>query len=245
MNLPSNRLLAALFRSEDERLLPAFQSISLTSKQILHRQGERPDRVIFPSRGVCSAVAVMKDGATIEVGMIGSEGMTGLCVVPEETFCPVDVRVQMADDAAQVIGIGPFREEMARSGTFAGLVHRYSQAFRGQTMQAAACHGLHGVEERCCRWLLMVHDRIGCDELQVTQEAISVALGVRRPTITLTISALRSAGLIGPGTRRITILNRKGLEAVACECYRTIQANYDQLLPREQPAASRQQPRAV
>lgn len=245
MSLPSNKLLAALFRADDERLLPAFETVSLTSKQVLHRQGEEPDRVFFPSRGVCCAVTVMNDGETIEVGMIGSDGMTGLWAHPRETVSPVDVRVQIADDAALAIDIGPFREEMERGGKFADLISRYSQAFLRQAMQSAACHGLHGVDERCCRWLLMVHDRIGRDELPVTQEAISIALGVRRPTITLTINALRSAGLIGPGARKIMIRNRKGLEAVACECYRTLRTSYDQLLPREQLAMTSPQTRAV
>jgi len=225
-----NRLLAALPREEYERLRPALETISVTPKQVLQSQGEPVERVFFPVRGTCSLVEVMQDGLTIEVGMIGCEGMTGVAVLPQQTSAPSETRVQIGDDAMQVMGIDAFRAEMDRRGKFSDLVHRYGHAFLRLVMHSCACNGLHGVDERCCRWLLMVHDRIGRDELPITQDALASALGVRRPTITLTVNGLRRAGLIDHGHRKITIRNREGLEAVACECYQAVRTHFDRLL---------------
>lgn len=225
-----NRLLAALPVDEYERLLPVLECISPRPKHVLQRQGEEIERVFFPGHGTCSLVQVMQDGLMIEVGMVGSEGMTGISLFDQHTIAPCETRVQIGDDAMSVMSIETFQEEVKRRGRFSDLVQRYVQAFLRLTMQSCACNGLHGVDERCCRWLLMVHDRIGRDELPVTQDALASALGVRRPTITLTINALRRAGLLEHGHRRITIRNRKGLEAAACECYQAIRTSFDQVL---------------
>lgn len=226
---PQNKLLAALPRDEYERLLPVLERISVRPKQVLQRQGEEVQRVFFPSRGTCSLVQVMQDGLMIEVGMVGAEGMTGVFLLDHDTIAPYETRVQIGDDALHVMGIEHFREEMRGRGRFSDVTRRYLQAFLRLVMQSCACNGLHGVDERCCRWLLMVHDRIGRDELPVTQDSLASALGVRRPTITLTINALRRAGLLEHGHRRITIRNRKGLEAAACECYQAVKASFDEL----------------
>jgi CRP-like cAMP-binding protein len=225
-----NRLLAALPRDEYERLLPTLESVAVVSKQVLQRQGEEIERVFFPGRGTCSVVEVMQDGLTIEVGMIGPEGMTGVGVLPHCPISPIETRVQIGDEAMQVINVDAFHHEITRRGRFSELVHRYTQAFLRLAMQSCACNGLHSVDERCCRWLLMAHDRTGRYELPVTQDSLAAALGVRRPTITLTINALRHAGLIGHGHRKITILNRKGLEAAACECYQAARLQFDQVM---------------
>lgn len=224
-----NKLLGALPRDEYERLLPVLESTSVRPKQVLQRQGEEVQRVFFPSRGTCSLVQVMRDGLMIEVGMVGSEGMIGVWLLDHDTIAPCETRVQIGDDALHVMGIEHFREEMSRRGRFADVARRYLQAFLRLTMQSCACNGLHGVDERCCRWLLMVHDRIGRDELPVTQDSLASALGVRRPTITLTINALGKAGLLDHSHRRIIIRDRKGLEAAACECYQAVKANFDQV----------------
>jgi CRP-like cAMP-binding protein len=197
---------------------------------VLHRRDERPDRVYFPAAGLGSVVVAMKDGLNIEVAMIGAEGTTGVLALPSPVPGSVEIRTHVADPGMQSMRTEQFRQEMSHGGAFAAAVERYQQAFLHLTLQTCACYGLHGVDERCCRWLLMTHDRIGTNVLPITQDAIAAALGVRRPTITITINALRRAGLVGQGHGKIVILNRAGLEMAACECYEAIRKSFGTVL---------------
>jgi CRP-like cAMP-binding protein len=225
----ANRLLGGLPPSEYERILPAIEIARVSSKERLHRQGETPERVYFPGRGLYSVVTVMQDGSSIEVGMIGASGTTGILALGQHDGMSLEVRVQIPSESMQAMSIDVFRDEMDRGGPFSERVVRYERAFFEAALQGSACHGLHGVDERCCRWLLSVHDMIGRADLPVTQDALAAALGVRRPTISITVMGLRRAGLIGQGHGRITILNRAGLEPLACECYGAIKRTFARL----------------
>jgi CRP-like cAMP-binding protein len=124
-----------------------------------------------------------------------------------------------------------FRREMGRHGPFWSLMTRYAQAFVALIMQSSACNGLHSVEQRCCRWLLMTHDRVGRDEFGLTQESLAVMLGVRRATVSGVASDLQEAGLLTYAHGKMTIANRRGLETAACECYRVVKSQFARLLP--------------
>ena len=119
---------------------------------------------------------------------------------------------------------------MARQGQLYHLVRRYSQALLGLIMQSAACNGLHAVDQRCARWLLMAQDRVG-DTINLTQEYLASMLGVRRPSVTEVARQLQSRDLIRYARGRITVLNRPGLEKLSCECYPVVRANFDRLVP--------------
>src|SRR4029077_19941954 len=123
-----------------------------------------------------------------------------------------------------------FQEEMTRGGPLHGLVQRYTQAIINQISQSTVCNHRHSVQKRMCRWLLMSHDRVGADEFQLTQEFLAQMLGVRRPTVTAVAGSLQTAALIPYPRGRMTVLDRKGLEAASCECYEVVAKELDRLL---------------
>jgi CRP-like cAMP-binding protein len=118
-------------------------------------------------------------------------------------------------------------------GALFPLMLRYAQALQEQTAQSVACNRHHAIEERCARWLLMTHDRVGADQFPLTQEFLAFMLGVRRASVTVAAGMLQQAGLIRYSRGRIAVLDRAGLEAASCECYRVVQQRYEQLLGRQ------------
>jgi CRP-like cAMP-binding protein len=224
-----NRLLTALPRQEYDRLLPDLEKVPVNLKDILHEANGPITHVVFPLSGVVSLVLVMEDGLLLEVGTVGNEGLVGIpaflgadrssttaiCHIPGEAL-----RME-----AQV-----FQEEMRRAGPLHGLVQRATQALLHQLAQTAACNHRHSVQQRMCRWLLLTHDRVGADDLPLTQEFLAQMLCVRRPTLTAVAGALQNAGLISYHRGRMSVLDRKGLEAASCECYRAVRKEIDRLL---------------
>ena len=172
----------------------------------------------------------MEDGGVVEVATVGREGMVGISAVFGAPVASGEAFVQIAAEPAAVMSIDAFRREMERRGAFHDRVTRYSQAFVNMLMQSVACNGLHSAEERCCRWLLMTHDRIGQDEFPLTHEFLAIMLGVRRPTVTLVMAELARAGIVSHVRGHVRIVNRKGLEDAACECYRNVRMVSDRLL---------------
>ena len=161
----------------------------------------------------------MEDGRVVEVATVGREGLVGIGAVFGAPVASGEAFVQIAAEPAAVISIDAFRHEMHRRGAFYDRVARYSQAFVNMLMQSVACSGLHSAEERCCRWLLMTHDRIGQDEFPLTHEFLAIMLGVRRPTVTLVMAELTRAGIVSNVRGHVRIVDRKGLEQATCECY--------------------------
>lgn len=227
-----NRLLAALPVDEYQRIVPQLSVRPLRLRQVLHKHGERLTEVLFTGRGICSITKSMEDGGTVEVATVGNEGFVGIGAALGDPIASGEAFVQVQGDPAQVMSIEAFQREMDRRGIFYDLVSRYAQAFVGLVMQSVACNGLHSAEERCCRWLLMTHDRVEQDEFALTHEFMAMMLGVRRPTVTLVMAELTSAGIISHVRGRVRVVDRAGLEAASCECYKTVRTLYDRLLPR-------------
>jgi CRP-like cAMP-binding protein len=235
----ANRLLAALPEEDYQRVVPHLTTVSTRFGQVLHKQGEPILDVYFPGGGACSLTKVMQDGETAEIATVGNEGILGSCVFFGDDQSPTETLVQVPDGDCRKMPRDAFMAEMERVGAFHNLVIRYAQALMTQVMQTTACNGLHTAEQRCCRWLLTTHDRVGSDELKLTHEFLSSMLGVRRPTVTLIAQTLQNTGLITYGRGHITIVNRQGLEAAACECYATVKANFQRLLRDVEPVGSR------
>ena len=233
----TNRLLSSLPADEYDRVAPLLRVVSLTARQVLHKQGAPIRDVYFPGGGACALVKNMDDGRTTEIATVGAEGVIGASVFFSQHESSCDVVVQLPNETAQVMAADAFKSEMARRGAFYNLVIRYNQGLMTQLMQTTACNGLHSVEKRCCRWLLTMHDRIERDEFPLTQEFLATMLGVRRPTVTLVAAALQQQGLISYRRGYVTIVDRKRLEAASCECYATVKASFARLLPELQPAA--------
>ena len=234
-----NSLLASLPQEDYQRVSSQLTWRPLKVRQTLHKNGDPISEIYFPSRSVVSITNAMEDGGIVEVATVGREGLVGIGALLGNSMVSGDAFVQVAGEPAAVMSIDAFRREMERRGPFSEFVTRYSQAFVALLMQSVACNGLHSAEERCCRWLLMTHDRIGQDEFPLTHEFLAIMLGVRRPTVTLVMAELARSGIVSHVRGHVRIVDRKGLEATSCECYRNVLAVFDRLLPHsERPSVA-------
>jgi CRP-like cAMP-binding protein len=224
-----NHLLASLSPDDFARLAGALQPVTLALKQVLHEPGQMIESVYFVEAGTASMIAPLKNGDALEVGLIGRDGLVGLPVVLRTDLAVTEALIQVPG-AALRLPAAVLREALAASPSFLGLLLRYMQAFHVQVTQSAACNGRHPLEERLARWLLMTHDRAEGDVLPLTQEFLAIMLGVRRAGVSVAAGILHKAGVIGYTQGRITVLDRPGLEAVACECYGTVRREYARTL---------------
>jgi CRP-like cAMP-binding protein len=230
----TNRFLSLLSSDDYDRLRPYLKESALKYKQSLYEAALPIEHVYFPIDGVASLVLVMKDGFGVEVGTIGSEGMVGLPVILDDTHAPSTVYVQVPGRALKM-DAGVFRKELARSSTLKVVALRYIHAFFNQVAQSAACAHHHHIEQRCCRWLLMTRDRMPSDEFLLTQEFLGMMLGVQRPSVSLVMNALQSAGAVRYARGRVQILNRQALHDRVCECYEVSKHEFDRLLGDNHP----------
>jgi CRP-like cAMP-binding protein len=188
-----------------------------------------PD-VYFPNGGVYSVTNQMRDGRLVEVATVGTEGMLGVSVFLGDHRGTGQTLQQVPDGLLPAMTVAAFAGHTASPGPFRDVVGRYAQANVLQIMQCTACNALHRVEERCCRWLLQTHDRVGNDEFELKHEFLAIMLGVTRPTVTVVMGTLQKAGLISNNYGRIRVLDRKNLEASSCECYEAIVGHFERLL---------------
>jgi CRP-like cAMP-binding protein len=225
----ANRLLSLLSRADYERLRPHLYPVVLDYRKALYDADTRIEFVWFIETGVGSLVNTMENGDAAEVGTIGNEGMVGLPILLGDHQAPTSVYIQ-------VPGLGLrmradlFAGELARSASMRTVMLRYNHAFFNQVAQSAACNRFHSLRQRCCRWLLMTHDRMASDEFLLTQEFLAMMLGVRRSGVSVAAGALRKIGLIRYSRGNLTIIDRAGLERESCECYAISKREFDRLL---------------
>jgi CRP-like cAMP-binding protein len=222
----ANRLLGLLPRSEQDRLFSNLERVSLKSKQVLARPGEAYPNVLFPLSGVVSVLVPMGEEPPVEAAVIGFEGIVGLPVALGNSIGPHEVICQVADGALQMAA-DRFKRLLPECPELRGVVQRYALTFMNQAARSSACNRMHEINQRLARWLLLVHDRVPGDELDLTQEFLSEMLGVRRPSVSLAASTLQHAGLITYRWGRITVLNRDGLEQAACQDYGQTVSEYE------------------
>lgn len=224
-----NRILAALPAADYERIAPHLKPVSMPRGQVLYYTGDPIEQVYFPSGSMVSIVSRLSDGANVEVGVTGLEGMVGLNYLLGSKKSPYECMVQIPDGAmrcrADVI-----KDEFKRGGALQDLLHRYTQSLIVLTAQAAACNRAHMVGERLARWLLMSYDRCVCAELPLTHEFLAMMLGTRRAGVTEAAIILQAEGLIKYNRGHVTVTDRKGLEDFACECYGIVKAEFDSLV---------------
>jgi CRP-like cAMP-binding protein len=226
-----NRLLDSLPSDELGDLARHLDAERLELKDVLSERGKPLEHVFFPISAVASLLNLVETNSGVEVATVGNEGLVGLPISwgiansnPREL-----VQVQVPGDVL-VMDAETFSGKHSAGGAFTSVIQRYTQAFVTQLGQQVACNGLHSVEERCARWLLLTNDRVGADEFPLTQEFLSQMLGVRRPSVTVVAGILQQAGFIRFRRGRVTILDRQGLESAACECYRVLREVFDRLL---------------
>ena len=226
---PKNRLLASLPEADLERLRPHLRTLPTRARQIFHPLNDEVHEVVFLNGGVASVTTVMRDGRMVEIATIGDEGLVGMDVFFGGKIARGETMLQVPDTNAEFMSARAFRAELARGGAFLDAIQRYSQGLVTLIMHSTACMALHPVQERCCRWLLMTHDRVRKDDFQLSHEFLAVMLGATRPTISVVAATLQKAGLISYTHGHITIVDRKALEAASCECYHTVKSRFDEL----------------
>ena len=228
---PNNRILAALPAREFRRLAPHLTETALTFKRSLSKPGQRITHVCFPDSGVCSVMAVTHSGAAAEVGTVGNEGVTGVALFFGDTSEPTESLIQVPG-SGRMLPADIFRRELAHNAIFHRFIGHYAHALMIQIMQSAACNALHSLEQRACKWMLMSHDRVFTDTFRLTHEFLALMLGASRPTVSLVAQQLQRAGLVAYRRGEVTVLDRRGLEAGSCECYRVVRDCFDAFLQR-------------
>jgi CRP-like cAMP-binding protein len=217
-----NRLLAALATSDYTRITARMTNVTFGHKEVAYLPGGTIDFVYFPTSGVVSATIVMLDGQLAETAVIGREGLLGLTAFLGASRSPEQVFCQIAPADCRKMPVADFTAEVAKGGRFTEVIHAYTCGVLLASAQCTACNALHSIDERFARWLLMCHDRVGADEFPLTHEFLSIMLGVRRATVSVTAASLQSAGMIAYRHGKVTIRDRSALEEAACECYLAI-----------------------
>jgi CRP-like cAMP-binding protein len=229
-DLKKNHLLAALPDAEWKRWSPSIQRIQMPLGAVLYEPGITLDYVYFPITAIVSLLYVMENGASGEIAVVGNEGIVGISLFMGGQSTPSRAVVQSAGIGCR-LKAKLMKDEFEKGGPVLHLLLRYTQALITQMSQTAVCNRHHSLDQQLCRWLLLSLDRLQSDELVMTQELIANMLGVRREGVTEGALKLQKAGLIKYARGRIKVLDRKGLETRACECYAVVAREYDRLLP--------------
>ncbi len=218
-----NYLLAALPDEEYQRLAPHLELVRLTPRKILYEPGYNVRYAYFLKSGMVSLLSTTQDGRSVEVAMLGNEGLVGVPIIFGVSRAPYRSMVQLQGNAMR-IKAEALHGEFKRGGQLKDLLLYYAHTLVTQIAQSAACNRFHTVEQRLCRWLLVSRDCVQIDTLHLTQEFISHMLGVPRTSVTAIAGILQKEGVIRHSRGKLTILNRQYLEASSCECYRLVRA---------------------
>jgi CRP-like cAMP-binding protein len=224
-----NRLLAQIAQADYEMLRPHLKPVPLPEQFVLYTPRRTIEFVYFLESGIASLVVTMQNGKTAEVGTIGNEGFVGLPFVFGDDAPQIGVFMQVPG-AGLRMPAAVLRQQFDHSATLRGVLLHYAGAFFNQVAQSAACAYLHPLEQRCCRWLLATSDRMPSDQFALTQEFLAMMLGVRRSSVSAVMGELQRRGVVRYSRGRVSILDRKALQAGACECYRLTKAEFDRAL---------------
>jgi CRP-like cAMP-binding protein len=225
----NNRILASIPRSQYQRLRPQLEPVGLTFGQVLYEPGQVIRHVYFPVDCLISLLTAVDKRRTLEVGMVGNEGMAGMPFILGMGISGVRALVQGSGGALRMTS-ARFRIEFNRIPRLQQTLYRYTYALMAQISQTAACNRFHEAEARLARWLLMTRDRVGSDEFLLTHEFLAHMLGVRREGVTEAASALKRRKLISYNRGKIQILDARGLEASSCSCYQIVKKVYEHAL---------------
>jgi CRP-like cAMP-binding protein len=225
-----NALLVRLPEREIHALGGDLVAVTFTLGELVYDAHAPLHQVYFPVSAVLSIIKVMEDGSPVETQAVGREGMAGIEAIFEAGGVGGKMISQIAG-AAYCMPIPAFREHLRTKPRFRAIVLRYAHNVLGSLSQSVACNRLHNVIQRCAKWLLLTHDRVGADKFPVTHEFMSMMLGANRPTVSIAASNLQDAGLIMYSRGVVRILDRAGLEKAACECYAAMVESFRRLFP--------------
>lgn len=227
----NNFLLRSLQEDELERIASKLEKVSLRLGEVLYESGEKMDYIYFPTTAIISMLYIMENGGTAEIGVVGNDGAIGVSLFLGGETTTSRAIVQSAGDLLRMKE-SDLLAEFKKAGRFQELLLRFTQAILTQISQTAVCNRLHSIDQQLCRWLLLSHDRLQSDKLEMTHDLISNMLGVRREGITLAAKKLAARKLIVNKRGTVTVIDRKGLEAASCECYAIVNSEYNRLLGR-------------
>lgn len=228
-DLTVNAILAALAPGDLAAISNKLEIGSYSPWDVMSEAHEPASHVYFPLTCVCSIINTVAGGSTVEVGTVGNEGFVGVAVYLGAGSTPNKTIVQVPGYMAR-LSTGDFVKLLERSDAMRKLLDRFTLAFLSQVSQTAACNRAHTIDERCARWLLMTHDRVGMDTFALTHEFLAFMLGVRRAGVTVAAGILQKAGLISYKRGKVSIVDRAGLEAASCDCYQVVRSEFKKLM---------------
>lgn len=220
-----NHILRSLPPADYERILPHLKPLQFFHSEVLFESDQTIESVYFPNFGIMSLVAQDTQGQSVEVGIVGFEGVVGVSAALGVDKSPYQIVVQLPNSGFRM-NVREFQDEFKRGGALQDLVLRYTHGLLLHTSQVAVCNRLHSLSERLARWLLMSSDRCKCVELPFTHEFLSLMLGVRRAGVTEAAIILQTEGYITYRRGHITIIDKQGLEEHSCECYPVLKKEF-------------------
>jgi len=221
-----NHLLNSLEPAAFERVSKQLKRVKLRAKEVVYKPNEPIDHVLFPENTVLCLMTVMSNGDTIEAATVGREGASWISASVGAPSMPCETIVVIEGTALR-LPIADLDGELKENGHFRDILTEYSHALLIASMRTSACNGLHGLQQRCARWILMTLDRVDADGFVVTKEFLAQLLGTNRPTVSVLVSVLEKEGILNVKGRWVTVADRKRLKEAACECYGIIRKNYD------------------
>jgi CRP-like cAMP-binding protein len=223
-----NKLLNALEPAAFERVAKKLTRVKLRPKDVVYKPNEPIDHVIFPENAVVCLMTIMSNGDTIEAATVGREGASWISASVGAQSMPCETIVVIEGTALR-LPIADLDRELKENGHFRNVLTEYSHALLIASMRTSACHGLHGLQEQCARWILTTLDRVDSDRFAVTKEFLAQLLGTNRPTVSVLVSTLEKAGILSVDGRWVTLSDRDRLKDAACECYDVIRKTYEKV----------------
>jgi CRP-like cAMP-binding protein len=220
-----NQLLNSLEPGAFERVAKRLRRVALRPKDIVYKPNEPIEHILFPENAVVCLMTVMSNGDTIEAATVGREGATWISASVGAPSMPCET-IAVIEGTALRLPIADLDRELKDNDHFRHVLTEYSHALLIASMRTSACNGLHGLQERCARWILMTLDRVDADRFAVTKEFLAQLLGTNRPTVSLLVSVLEKAGILNVDGRWVTLADRNRLKDAACECYDIIRKTY-------------------
>src|SRR6202049_1577620 len=224
----ANQLLDSLEPPAFERVIQKLTRVQLRAKEVVYRPNQPIEHVLFPENTVLCLMTVMSNGDTIEAATVGREGASWISASVGAPSMPCETIV-IIEGTALRLPIADLDRELKENGHFRDVLTEYSHVLLLASMRTSACNGLHGLQERCARWMLMTLDRVDSDRFAVTKEFLAQLLGTNRPTASLMVSTLEKAGILHGKGRAVTLADRDRLKEAGCECYDVIRKTYEKV----------------
>jgi CRP-like cAMP-binding protein len=222
----ANHLLKSLKPPAFERVAKHLTRVKLRQKDIVYQPNEPIEHVLFPENTVLCLMTLMSNGDTIEAATVGREGASWISASVGAPSMPCETIVAIDGDALSM-PVAALDHAIKENGHFRDVLTEYSHALLIASMRTSACNGLHGLQERCARWILTTVDRVGADRFSVTKDFLAQLLGTNRPTVSVMVSVLEKAGILSVEGRWVTMADRNRLQQAACECYEIIRRHYE------------------